>query len=122
MLTTDVSLRLRFSTLANRLRGAITRILAWRPGIATQLGIAFVGVAVLAAVANFAVQRTISITTTRIVPASNPSAKASNERSEVSRSDLVERPASGAAMAALERFVRAVETASPGPSVSRPQN
>lgn len=45
------------------------RLNGWRPGIAWQLGIAFLGVAVLAGVANFAVQRTISITTTRIVPA-----------------------------------------------------
>ena len=51
-------------------RGAkfMQRMQGWRPGIAWQLGVGFVGVAVLAAVANFAVQRTISVTTTRVAP------------------------------------------------------
>src|SRR5690606_17933442 len=46
-----------------------TRLRDRRPGIAWQLGIAFIGVAALAAVANFAVQRTITVTTTRMAAA-----------------------------------------------------
>jgi diguanylate cyclase (GGDEF)-like protein len=54
------------TTPSGFLRRMQRRLAGWRPGIAWQLGVGFIGVAALAAVANFAVQRTISITTTRV--------------------------------------------------------
>ncbi len=48
-------------------RPILARLAAWRPGIAWHLGIAFLAVSGLAAVANFALQRTVSITTTQLV-------------------------------------------------------
>jgi diguanylate cyclase (GGDEF)-like protein len=121
MPTTDVSTQPDFRKLAERLRTTAARILAWRPGIAAQLGIAFVGVALLAAVANFAVQRTISITTTRIVPASIPPAPPVIEQAQKPRTSAVESNATGPALAALERLVHAVETALLTPATVRPQ-
>jgi diguanylate cyclase (GGDEF)-like protein len=41
----------------------------WRPGIAVQLAFTFVAIGVLVLTANFAAQRTISITTTRVLRA-----------------------------------------------------
>ena len=84
---------------------------AWRPGIAMQLGIAFLGVAALAAVANFAVQRTISITTTRVVAAgpavTRPPAGLQRPPAEPGRAA----PDGKAALPALERLSSAVQSA-----------
>lgn len=82
----------------------------WRPGIAWQMGIAFVGVAVLAAVANFAVQRTISVTTTRVAPTQVET----RPRPTVRRTEVVAAPApvplqdGRASIPALERLSDAV--------------
>lgn len=83
-------------------------LFTWRPGIAWQLAVAFIGVGVLAAVANFTVQRTISITTTtRVVPA-DPAAPAAALVPEA-----LARPGRSTARAllVLQRFQDAVEAA-----------
>src|SRR5690606_41171445 len=86
------------------------RLRAQRPGSAWQLGIAFIGVAALAAVANFAVQRTITVTTTRMAAAQ----AAAVERETLSpcwpASPRAAQPAADgvAALPALERLTAAV--------------
>lgn len=90
-----------------RWRALIERIANWRPGIAWQLAVAFIGVAALAAVANFTVQRTISITTTRVVPGDPATLADAGAPEAVARPGRV----STRALLVLERFTDAVEAA-----------
>ncbi len=96
-----------------------SRAADWRPGIALQLGIAFVGVAALAAVANFAVQRSISITTTRVVATA---AAAARQHGGPLRAPDMPVPAERngkAALPALERLSSAVLSARLLPAADR---
>jgi diguanylate cyclase (GGDEF)-like protein len=74
------------------------------PPLAWQLGIAFVGVTVLAVTANFAVQRTISITTTHVVPAAPLAATTVGGGAIADESTLARR-----AMGSLDRLRDAVD-------------
>jgi diguanylate cyclase (GGDEF)-like protein len=85
----------------------IERRSSWRPGIAWQLGVAFIGVAALAIVANFAVQRTISITTTRVVPAESAGAPGPIPPATIARPGT----SSARGHSLLNRFIDAVEAA-----------
>jgi hypothetical protein len=119
--TADVPAK-KFSRVALKLHELTVQKLRWRPGIAMQLGIAFVGVAVLAAVANFAVQRTISITTTRVSPAHAMSQTSDVLDPGIRATPVSPDPASFAtATASLERLVHTVETGllTPSPEQSR---
>ncbi|MDQ2640256.1 MAG: EAL domain-containing protein [Pseudomonadota bacterium] len=90
-----------------RWRARTGSLFTWRPGIAWQLAVAFIGVGALAAVANFTVQRTISVTTTRVVPA-DPAAP-----SAALVPETLARPGRSTARAllVLQRFQDAVEAA-----------
>src|SRR5690606_5976441 len=101
------------------LRRIQVRLATWRPGIAVQLGIAFIGVAALAVVANFAVQRTISITTTRVVTAA-PAATRVHGGLPRPPAEPGRAPQDGrAALPALERLSSAVQSARLVPAAER---
>src|SRR5690606_33985672 len=81
-----------------------------RPSIPWQLGIAFIGVAALATVANFAVQRTITVTTTRMAAAQAAAVERETLSPRWPASPRAAQPTTDnvAALPALERLTAAV--------------